>query len=140
MTNGRVVALFLVVALLLSAFSAHAKLAIERIVISGGDLERPLEVADADALRLSNPWGSGFMTAGTSQPTGPVLIYDITLEARLRSDNPEGIYRFRYGIAADGSGHIYLPASGEPWYRQDVSIILRGGPAPGIQPRQSGGP
>ena len=129
MPNGSVGAFWLVVMLALSVFPAHAKRAVERIVISGGDLAQPLEVVDADALGTSNPWGGAFAewTGGASQPVGPVVIYDITLRARLHDNNPEEIYRFRYAVAADGSGHVYLPGRGEPWYRQNVSIILRNG-------------
>jgi hypothetical protein len=56
-----------------------------------------------------------------------VRIFDVVLHARLRGPDSEEIYHFRYALAGDGNGYVYLPGRGEPWYGQNVSIILRNG-------------
>jgi hypothetical protein len=50
----------------------------------------------------------------------------VVLHARLRSSELRPIYQFRYAPGAHGQrGLVYLPGKGDPWHRQNVSIIIR---------------
>lgn len=109
---------------------AYAKRPIEMITVAGPGLAAPVETTDVELLALSNPWVGKFANWGTSTQGGPqdAPVYDVTLHARLRGPESRGIYQFRYAPGPNGRpGQIYLPGKGEPWYRQNVSVILREG-------------
>ena len=112
------------------ALPAYAKRPIERITIAGPGLAKPLEVTDRELLTLSNPWFGKFADWSRSIEGRPQAtpVYEVTLYARLREAELTPIYQFRYAPGSSFQpGHVYLPGRGEPWYRQNVSVILRSG-------------
>ena len=115
---------------LLFAPPVDAKKPLEKITISGERLSSPVEITDEPTLRLANPWFGTFIEwkAPAAERRADGATYDVTLHARLRSSDLRPIYRFRYAPGANGDrGLIYLPGRGEPWHRENVSIILRDG-------------
>lgn len=114
--------------LLLAALPVAAKTRIQKITVSGPGLGTPAEIVDEQALRLSNPWYGGFIDWSAPAVEAPhgTVVYDVTLHARLRASELRPIYQFRYAPGASGQrGLVYLPGRGEPWYRQNVSMIIR---------------
>ena len=119
----------LVASLLLpAALPVAAKTRLERITISGPGLGTPVEITDEQTLRLANPWFGRFIEwrAPAVEARHRTAIYDVVLHARLRSSELRPLYQFRYAPGAGGDrGLIYLPGKGEPWHRQNVSVIIR---------------
>jgi hypothetical protein len=114
--------------LLLAAVPAAAKKPLEKITIAGPGLRAPVEITDEQTLRLANPWFGKFIewNAPPVEARHTAAVYDVTLHARLQSSELRPIYQFRYAPGANGErGLVYLPGKGEPWHRQNVSIISR---------------
>ena len=120
---------------LLVAAPAYAKLQIEKIVISGNGLKEPLEVRDGGLLALSNPYTGRFAQFSNSSSArfDGVPAYEVTLFARVK-ESPEKpaelkpVYHFRYAPGENGRrGHVYLPGKGDPWFKENASIIFREG-------------
>jgi len=108
----------------------YAKVRLDLISISGGDLTEPLSITEPLALDLSNPWHGTIADwkADVAAPTGDRPVYAVTLHARLRSPEVKPIYQLRYVEGKGGApGFVYLPSRGEPGYRQNVSVIYREG-------------
>jgi hypothetical protein len=116
--------------LLFFAPPVDAKRPLEKVTIAGQGLRSPVEITDELTLRIANPWFGTFVdwNAPPAKPRNHGLVYDVILHARLRSSDLRPIYRFRYAPGAGGDrGLIYLPGRGEPWHRENVSIIIRDG-------------
>jgi hypothetical protein len=114
--------------LFLAALPVAAKAPLEKITISGPGLRTPLEITDEQTLRLANPWFGKFIewSAPAVEARPGTAVYEVTLHARLRSSELRPIYQFRYAPGASGErGLVYLPGKGEPWHRQNVSVIIR---------------
>jgi hypothetical protein len=114
--------------LLLAALPVAAKTRLEKITIAGPGLATPVEITDEQTLRLANPWFGTFVewSAPAVATRDGTAVYDVTLYARLRSSELRPIYQFRYAPGANGQrGLVYLPGKGEPWHRQNLSIITR---------------
>jgi hypothetical protein len=129
--NAHTSRVFVVLATTLAlAQPTYAKVRLDLIAISGGDLAAPLSITEQLALDLSNPWHGTIADwkADAPAPAGDRPVYDIALHARLRSPEVKPIYQLRYVQGKDGApGLVYLPGRGEPGYRQNVSVIYREG-------------
>jgi hypothetical protein len=114
--------------LLLAALPVAAKTRLEKITISGPGLSAPIEITDEATLRVANPWFGTFIewSVPVVEARPGAFIYEVTLHARLRSSELRPIYQFRYAPGPNGQrGLVYLPGKGEPWHRQNVSMIIR---------------
>jgi hypothetical protein len=113
------------------ATAAYAKAPLNHVTVSGGNITKPVTITDRDALRLSNPWHGNIADwkgAHVGSPPTDRSVYEITLHARMRGPEVRPIYQLRYIEGRhDQPGYVYLPGRGEPWYRQNVSIIYREG-------------
>jgi hypothetical protein len=115
-------------ALVLVALPVAAKKPLEKITISGPGLGTPVEITDERTLRLANPWFGKFIdwSAPAVEARHDTPVYAVTLHACLGSSELRAIYQFRYAPGGNGErGLVYLPGKGEPWHRQNVSIIIR---------------
>ena len=126
-----------ILALILVSAPLAGKGATERIIIKGGDLVEPIEIADsAIAGRFSvgtgpgttpNYGGPGMIIdwdRGIVRPPRGLTVYDVLLVTTRRDPST---YVARYAIdPSTGEGYVYLPGKGEPEYRDNTWLIYRG--------------
>lgn len=110
--------------------SVSAKGPTVKITIAGGDLARPLELADAAALRDFDVWSGHFIDWAAGAPPEPassVRPYEVSFYAKGNS-GARLVYVVNYcPNPSAGRGSIYLPGRGDQWYSLNISTIWRGG-------------
>jgi hypothetical protein len=120
-------------ALLLTVPAARSKAALSKIFISGGKLSQPIEIADKEFLRKSNPWFGTFIPAWNqtgvqhSQPPITAKLYEISFYATFSAkEAPKIIYVVYYAVDPETHhGFVYLPGRQEQWYPTNAASILR---------------
>lgn len=113
-----------VLTLTLAAGLLFAKGVTESIVIAGPDLSSPIRLT-AGAANSFNVWSNGLI-ADTERPANPpehARLYEVRFQTERR--NPS-TYIMRYAVTGDSKGYVYFPGKGEPEYRDNVWLILRG--------------
>ena len=108
--------------------SVAAKGTTVKLVVSGGTLAAPVEIAGQDVL-FANPWGDQFVRAWTSipAPPGDSHRYEVGFYEELPNRDVKMMYVVEYVPSLDGRGAIHLPGHGDQHYRLNVSTILREG-------------
>jgi hypothetical protein len=109
--------------------SVAAKGTTVKLVISGGMLTTPVEIAGKDVL-FANPWGEGFVHAWKSipAPPGDRRRYQVGFYEALPNRSVKMMYVVEYAPSPHGRGAIHLPGHGDPHYGLNVGTILRDGP------------
>ena len=128
---------FLFACVLFTCFGlAHAKGAIEKIVISGGGLGHEIEIRGG-SLRGFDPWSGGFFDRGAGPVEAPrdqgsayEVMFFMSWPARHSNGDRGGlqmIYNVRYCPGRDGGpGYIYLPGTGDKYSVNSGTIIREG--------------
>jgi hypothetical protein len=105
-----------------------------RILIAGGDLDTPIEIADSVVARFHVWDGPGTSTdapqgmnvdwsRGTASPPKGVPVYNVSFVTARQ--NPSA-YVVRYAIdPATNHGYVYIPGRGEPEFRDNTWLIYR---------------
>jgi hypothetical protein len=112
--------------LLCATAGAFAKGDTRRLVIAGGSLQAPLEIASPDAL--ANVWAGTFIGAPCDPPAAGLPRFEISFDVQPpREDTARRMYVVVYveDPAAPDGGYLYLPGRGEDGYRLNVRTILR---------------
>lgn len=122
--------LCMLVTVLISVISVYAKGPANMITIAGPELEEPLEITDQDILNRFDPWSGQFIgTSGALEwPPDMGLREPYLVFFHVEDNQGEMIPRYifyYYPDPAGGLGTIYLPGSGEPYYRINVGTIIR---------------
>jgi hypothetical protein len=115
--------------LLLSSTLATAKSPTVKLTITGGGLEQPLDVVDPEVLEQSQIWAGNFLDRTQDvlkKNPGSDTPYEISFFIRSGSGAMARRYVVYYHPQPSTQGYLYLPGRGEPWYRLNVSAILRG--------------
>ena len=118
------------------AAAAYSKGSPDKIVISGGNIGRPLEITDRQLLKAFDPWGGQFIDWAkgcVAAPADQSQSYEVLFYMKWpgrRSDHDLGnlkmIYAVRYVVSSDGtSGYVYLPGEGEEFYSNNIGTIWR---------------
>ena len=107
-----------------------------RIVIKGGDLAAPIEIADREALVRFNVWsGPGTSTneaqglivdwsQGVAEPPKNLQVYEVLFVTTRRDP---GTYVVSYLIdPSTNEGYVYLPGKTDAGYRDNVWLIYHG--------------
>lgn len=96
-----------------------------RIVISGGDLAAPIEIAGPSASpfqvwsNLNIDW-----SRETAKPSEGLRVYDL---AFVTTRTGRSTYVVRYAIdPTTKHGYVYLPGASDPAYKDNVWMIYRG--------------
>ncbi len=127
---------FLFVGVLFGCFGvAHAKGAIDRIVITEGGLGHEIEIRGG-SLRGFDPWSGGFFDRGAGPVEAPrdqgsafEVMFFMSWPARHSKGDRDGlqmIYNVRYCPGRNGAGYIYLPGT-EDKYSVNSGTIIREG-------------
>jgi len=123
--------------IILAAVSfAYAKGPVDLIVVSGGGLNQPIEIADPAALLAFNPWIGQFaewnqkslVDAPCYRRSFEVMFYMKWPErdsSALDRGDLKMIYATRYCWTGE-AGYVYLPGPGEPLYGPNGGTIIRG--------------
>ena len=118
--------------------TAHAKGAIDEIVITGGRLGSEIKIhRDHQTLSGFDPWSGGFMDRGTGPVEAPrdqdssyEVLFLMKWPARQSKADRDGlqlIYNVRYCPGRDGGpGYIYLPGTDDK-YSVNLGTIIREG-------------
>ncbi len=104
-----------------------------KIIISGGGLGKAMEITDPRILELSNVWHGQFLNGSrgaAKEPPQDLPRYEVSFYVDLGNNGVRDV-RKMYVVyycpdPGDAQGSIYLPGKDEPWYRLNVSSILRG--------------
>jgi hypothetical protein len=109
--------------------AAGAKGAADKITIAGPGIEAPLEITDPDILDRFNPWGGQFFGTGGPLEYPPYVKNPYLV--RFYLENTKGEMELRYVLyyyanPSGGSGYLYLPGPGEPYYSTNAGLIMRG--------------
>jgi hypothetical protein len=133
-----------VLAVLASLTVVSAKGMTTKIVVSGSDLQQPIELRDRDVLAPFNVWSGpgtsvngvegmdGFIVDWRSGAVNPPVTTLHELEiAFYANEDPSGSDRIVYVVSykvdsSSGDGFVYLPGVGDPRYRSNVKSIIRG--------------
>ena len=128
--------LLAVVILLFVTLPVLAKGRIERVVITGPGLDKPLEVSDPAVLQKLNPWFGKFVgdKGQAPAPKADDSTYEVRFYMRWPQRHSEFdlgelklIYNVSYRPGAEGeTGRIYFPGSGYKYY-VNAGTILRDG-------------
>jgi hypothetical protein len=117
----------------LATLSAEGKTV--KIIITGGDLAKPIAITAPEIVSRFRVWAGQGTTSGEAQslnvdwsrgvtdvPKG-LLVYTVSFVTTHM--NPS-TYVVRYAIdPSSNHGYVYLPAKGEPEYRDNISLIFR---------------
>jgi len=133
-----------VVLVVCGVVSTQAKGETTRITVSGGDLRRPLDIADPALIRQFNVWSGAGVTGPVAEPDGFIVHWP----AGITTEPPAHLARYQLAFhvagpkqpreaiayvvtyvagAAPEQGYVYLPGRGEPSYEMNTRSILRGG-------------
>jgi len=107
-----------------------------RITIKGESLLRPIEIADDAVIRQFNVWAGAGANAQSNEgfivdwsravgelPKG-LRLYAVAFQTSRPGSHP---YTVIYAVdPSSHRGYVYIPAKGEPFYRDNVALILRG--------------
>jgi hypothetical protein len=111
---------------------AWAKGETSRLVLSCMGFSHPVEITSPAALTIENgPWGGGFIDSSkgrvTVAPTNRRTC-EVDFYVRYsRRDERLAYVVYYYPGQGSGSGFLYLPGKGEPWYALNVSSMFRAG-------------
>jgi hypothetical protein len=107
----------------------------DKIIIQGGNLERPIELSDRQILGKFSPWYGQFIDWTNSplakpndRPTYEVLFYVSWRDRKSPGKPPQLklIFSFLYiPDPAGGPGLIYLPSRSDDKYRVNQATIMR---------------
>ncbi|MGH9778500.1 MAG: hypothetical protein ACRD5I_08815 [Candidatus Acidiferrales bacterium] len=106
-----------------------AKAPTAKIIITGGQLNKPLEVAHPEILQRFNPWHGGFRDgshrpAGVNAPVQWPPPYEVQFYVRFsEKETPMKYVIYYLPGAANERGYIYLPVKGEPWYWHNATTM-----------------
>jgi hypothetical protein len=127
--------MFALLVLLVGVPLAFSKGSPDLILISGGGLSEPIEVADPGLLKAFSPWIVQFadwqekplVDAPCFRRSFEVLFYMRRpgRESPLDRGNLQLIYATRYCFTGV-TGYVYLPGPGEPQYGWNTGTIIRG--------------
>lgn len=122
--------------LLFVSLPIFAKGRIEKVVITGAGLDKPVEVSDPAVLQKLNPWFGKFVgdkgkapAPRADDPTYEVLFYMRWPQRHSELDRGELklIYHVSYHPGVEGeTGRIYFPGSDDK-YHVNAGTILRAG-------------
>lgn len=107
-----------------------AKGPVDKIAIEGPDLTMPIEITSPDILSRFDPWMGQFI--GTGGPlVGPPSNIKEPYLVKFYLENQQGDLKLRYMLyyyfdPTGGTGYIYLPGPGEPYYQTNAGTIIRG--------------
>ena len=126
-----------ILALLLLPALSHAKGDTVRIIIEGGDLVAPVEVADSTALARFNVWtGPGTSTnqaqglivdwsREVSAPPPGLRIYHVSFVTSRPASGPH-VYGVSYSLdPSTNEGYVYVPGRTDPRWQDNVWLIYR---------------
>jgi len=114
---------------------------LDKIVISGGELERPIEITDSELLTKFDPWTGVFVDWKTPARMGPCnWEYEVTYFKRgagfkkenkpAAPDDEPGfrlIYGLRYCIGnGDEPGYVHLAGYTDKFWEQNVHVVWDG--------------
>ena len=118
----------IMLACVLCAAPVGAKGKTVKLVVSGGGLQEPIEIAGKDVL-FANPWGEEFVHPWTALDTPPQAVrrYEVSFYDELRPGDVQMKYVVDYATNHPGRGAIFLPGRGDARYRLNASTILRDG-------------
>lgn len=129
--------LLAILPVIFSAISfVYGKGPVDLIVVSGGGLNQPIEIADRAALQAFNPWigqfadwnQKSFADAPCYRRSFEVMFYMKWPErgsSALDRGDLKMIYATRYCWTGE-AGFVYLPGPGEPLYAFNGGTIIRG--------------
>jgi hypothetical protein len=130
------------VAFLSLAIPVHvfAKAEISKITITAVHLKAPIEITDPKTLANFDVW-TGPGTSGTIPKEGDKFViewsqgaaerpkglqrYEVSFYAKLPNERLVYVVLYEYD-AVTGRGYIYLPGSGDEWYRLNIGTIFHG--------------
>jgi len=132
-----------VLAVLLAGSAMYAKGPTTRVVVSGGQMKRPVELHDRELLAPFTVWaGRGTRVNGIEATEGFIVDwsggpvkrkkglpqFEIAFYANDgRSTEDQLAYVVLYALDAEtGQDYVYLPGRGEPHYAANVRSIYRG--------------
>lgn len=111
--------------------SANAKGLTDKISIIGPGVGSPIEIENPEVLDYFNPWRGNFIGVGGPlvAPPPPNIKDPYIVKFFVENDKGELILRYvfyYYLNPSGGTGYIYLPGPGEPYYRINTGTIMRG--------------
>jgi hypothetical protein len=111
--------------LLCGAGVVAAKGQTRRLVVTGGTLQAPIEIASPDAL--ANVWGGSFLGEPTVEPSATLPRYTVSFYVVPPRETADRLmYIVSYVRDPDELGGVVcLPGRGEPTYALNVRTILR---------------
>jgi hypothetical protein len=137
MRKLRVLVAFLSLAIPVRVF---AKADISKITIRGAHLQTPIEITDPKTLANFNVW-TGPGTSGTIPKQGDKFViewsqgatespkglqrYEVSFYAKLPNERLVYVVLYEYDAVTE-RGYIYLPGSGDEWYRLNIGTIFHG--------------
>ena len=118
----------ILLASVVAGVSVAAKGKTVKLVISGGTLAAPVEIAGKD-VEFANPWGDQVVHQWRSipAPPGDGGRYKISFYEELPNRDVKMMYVVEYVPSPSGRGAIHLPGRGEQHYWLNVRTILRSG-------------
>lgn len=128
----KIISRFLLLSLVLLVLitPVMAKGPVDKITIEGPDLTKPIEITSPDILSRFDPWMGQFI--GTGGPlVGPPSNIKEPYLVKFYLENQQGDLTLRYMLyyyfdPTGGTGYIYLPGPGEPYYQTNAGTIIRG--------------
>jgi cytochrome c biogenesis protein CcmG, thiol:disulfide interchange protein DsbE len=113
--------------------AASAKAPTSKLVIEGGGLTKPLEVAEPRILQNSMIWSYGndsfldYSLVAAKKPPHGLRAYEVSLYAKLDGIEIKKMYVVRYCPNPLGQGYIYLPGDKDDWGAGNKDSIIRAG-------------
>ena len=117
--------LFLLLVLLSLTIPVLAKGPAARITIEGPYLAEPIEITDPDILDRFDPWGGQFIGTGGPLEWPPDVGTQVPYQVFFWGELEVSYVFYYYPDPAGGHSYIYLPGTGEPYYRVNVGTIIR---------------
>lgn len=108
---------------------ASAKAPTIKITISGGELNRPIEIKDRDALALSDVWGGQFLDvskAAESEPPKGLHAYEVSFFVKLSEHDVRKKYVAYYYPDKGKQGFLYLPGNGDDYWLNVGTLVRKG--------------
>jgi hypothetical protein len=113
---------------------------LDKMVISGGELQHPVEVTDSDLLSKFDPWTGGFVDWNVPARMGPCnWEYEVTYfkrgigfekKSKPTSDDQPGfrlIYGLRYCMGNAGEpGYVHLAGYTDKFWDKNVHVVWDG--------------